>query len=554
MMTRYVRSLTMRILALAASLGFVPGNAFSQSFTWTPVPTSLPGSISVFSGTAAGPIHAYYARIDYADTLVKAVALRSTVPARKEAVSTLAEASHAYVAINGGFFDVGSGASYSLVIGEGRLIDKQLAAVSRSAGTYPLMRANFGVMEDRSLETAWIYHFGNEITDVYRFPLPLAHTPTTIAPAPQQQDGSPWEGVLQAIGGGPNLVSGGQVNVTYDQEVMFGSGVGLSNGDPRTAIGYTANGEIILFVVDGRGASAGMSLPQVAQTMIDLGCVEALNLDGGGSSTFYADGLVRNTPSDGTERLVASAFGILPAPSYDHQIDTDDAGYSETGSGWLTTQYPGYFGSQPARIVQTGSGDKRATFRFHIPAQAEYEIFAWWPTSPIWGTNTPFIVYSQGNIDTVRVDQTVNGGGWNLIGTFTLAAGLDSVVVSNDAVGTSGTAFIVADGLRVLTYDRSLAVGVQVGEAVPVSLELDQNYPNPFNPRTTIRYRLSEHGHVSVRIYDALGQLVEELVDQAQGPGEFHTLWDAEAHSSGLYYCRLMQNGHSQVRAMTLLR
>jgi hypothetical protein len=528
--------------------------AAGQAFTWTPVATDLPPSVRVYAGTAAGPINAFYAEIDYGDTLVDALALRSTTSGKKETVSSFAQKSKAYVAVNGGFFDGTSGASYSLVVSDGKLIEKQWPAVSRTAGTYPLVRANFGVMSDRSLQTAWIYHFSNELSGVYRFLQPLPHTQTTIAPAPQQADGSPWTGVLQAVGGGPNLVSNGSLNVTYDQEVMFGSGVGRDNGDPRTAIGYTIDGKIILFVVDGRGASIGMSLPQVAQTMINLGCVEAINLDGGGSSTFYAGGQRRNTPSDGSERLVASAFAIVPVPSYDNQMDTDASGYSESGTGWLSTIDPGYFGTQTTRIVQAGSGDKAATFRFQVPAEAEYEISAWWTATVIRAINTPFIVYSKGRVDTVRLNQTTNGGKWNLLGTFTLPAGLDSVMISNDAVGNSSPAFIAVDGLRVVSYDRSVAVGISPAAEFPTTFELGQNYPNPFNPRTTIRYRLSESGHVSLQIYDILGRGVETLVDQMQQPGEYHIRWDATGRASGMYLCRLSQNGSAQVRTMLVLK
>ena len=540
--------------ASAALVLIAYAESFSQSFTWTPVATALPTSVSVYSGTAPGPINAYYAEIDYSDTLVKAIALRSVTPDKRETVSSFAQKANAYVAINGGFFGGSPTQSYSLVVSEGQLVDKQLASVSRTAGTYPLMRANFGVLSDRSLETAWVFHFDNEMTGIYRFLQPLVHTPTTIAPAPQQQDGSSWAGLVEGVGGGPNLVSNGQVNVTYDQEVMFGSGVGRDNGDPRTAIGYTADAKIIMFVVDGRGASIGMSLPQVAQTMINLGCVEAINLDGGGSSTFFADGQLRNTPSDGTERLVASAFVVVPAPSYDNKMDTDDIGYSETGLGWLTTIDPGYFGTQRTRIVQTGTGDKYATFRFQLPKEVECEVYAWWTSTVIRAINTPFTVYSKGRVDTVRRDQTTNGGRWNSLGTFTFPAGLDSVMISNDAVGNSTTAFIAVDGLRVLTYDRSIAVGVRRTEDVPGTFTLDQNYPNPFNPRTTIRYRLPNPGQVTLRIYDSLGRVVAVLVDRIQGPGEFHTIWDGAGLSSGLYFCQLTQNGSSQVRAMTLLR
>ena len=69
---------------------------------------------------------------------------------------------------------------------------------------------------------------------------------------------------------------------------------------PRTAIGIKADGKIILLTVDGRQAnSAGMSLPELTSTMRWLGCVSALNLDGGGSTTLWvADKGVINYPSD----------------------------------------------------------------------------------------------------------------------------------------------------------------------------------------------------------------------------------------------------------------
>ncbi|MEZ4761958.1 MAG: phosphodiester glycosidase family protein [Calditrichia bacterium] len=68
--------------------------------------------------------------------------------------------------------------------------------------------------------------------------------------------------------------------------MFFGSGVGFDNGDPRTAVGFTADNRVIMLVADGRSStwSNGVSLPELANIMIELGCVEAMNLDGGGSS------------------------------------------------------------------------------------------------------------------------------------------------------------------------------------------------------------------------------------------------------------------------------
>lgn len=81
---------------------------------------------------------------------------------------------------------------------------------------------------------------------------------------------------------------------------------------PRTAIGYNAR-HLFLVVVDGRVPwhSMGMTYRELATLMRQLGCTEAMNLDGGGSSTFWLEGQVMNFPSDFIERRVANALVIL---------------------------------------------------------------------------------------------------------------------------------------------------------------------------------------------------------------------------------------------------
>jgi exopolysaccharide biosynthesis protein len=91
---------------------------------------------------------------------------------------------------------------------------------------------------------------------------------------------------------------------------------------PRTAVGKKADGTIVLFVVDGRAnESAGMSIPELQRTMKWLGCTDALNLDGGGSTTMYVKGEpfkgVVNYPTDNKkfdhegEREVANIILVL---------------------------------------------------------------------------------------------------------------------------------------------------------------------------------------------------------------------------------------------------
>lgn len=100
--------------------------------------------------------------------------------------------------------------------------------------------------------------------------------------------------ILQSIGGTPVLVREGKRWVADD-------GTGFVSGrHPRTVVGWTSEGEVLLVTVDGRqpGRSGGMTLVEAADLMLSLGAVEAINLDGGGSSTFVAAGEVLNRPSD----------------------------------------------------------------------------------------------------------------------------------------------------------------------------------------------------------------------------------------------------------------
>jgi Phosphodiester glycosidase len=120
-----------------------------------------------------------------------------------------------------------------------------------------------------------------------------------------------WRGVLDSIGGIPVLVKGGTVVASDRCQDYF------CGRNPRTAVGITADGALLLAVVDGRrpGWSVGMTLEEEGALMVALGAVRAVNLDGGGSSTMVVNGRVVNHPTDSDgERSVSSAALILPGP------------------------------------------------------------------------------------------------------------------------------------------------------------------------------------------------------------------------------------------------
>jgi hypothetical protein len=113
------------------------------------------------------------------------------------------------------------------------------------------------------------------------------------------------------VGGWPRIVRNG-VSVAASSDSAEGTGPRFSAArHPRSAVGITRGGDTLLFVaVDGRQASSvGMSLTELAQAMLHLGAWDALNLDGGGSTTLVVDDSVVNSPSDPTgERAVGDVL------------------------------------------------------------------------------------------------------------------------------------------------------------------------------------------------------------------------------------------------------
>ncbi len=115
-----------------------------------------------------------------------------------------------------------------------------------------------------------------------------------------------------AIGGGPLLVRDGRAQQWPSQK---GTNTYLLPRHPRTALGFNRK-YLFLVEVDGRqpDLSMGMSFAELADYMKSLGCTEAMNLDGGGSSTFWLQGKVKNSPSDKHERTVANSIFIVRPP------------------------------------------------------------------------------------------------------------------------------------------------------------------------------------------------------------------------------------------------
>ena len=116
------------------------------------------------------------------------------------------------------------------------------------------------------------------------------------------------------IGAGPVLIKDKQIRNTWRFECLPGDyDVNCLNPDPRTAIGVTADKKLVLFVCEGREMTEGVkgySTENVAKILLEFGCTDAVNLDGGGSTCLLINGIETVQPTDGAQRSVGSCIYI----------------------------------------------------------------------------------------------------------------------------------------------------------------------------------------------------------------------------------------------------
>jgi len=126
-----------------------------------------------------------------------------------------------------------------------------------------------------------------------------------IAQTLSKREGNSFTAITAASGVGLRLIRNGQISVEYAAENF--SAKFAETKHPRTAVGLKSDA-LLFVVVDGRqpGYSEGMTLFELAEFLRNAGCTDALNLDGGGSTTLWVRGAVVNRPSDGRERPIAN--------------------------------------------------------------------------------------------------------------------------------------------------------------------------------------------------------------------------------------------------------
>lgn len=280
-----------------------------QLVNWTGIDSlnqRLPPSVRVFAGSNDElPLRAWYAWVDLSQETQARVAV-SDDKDRRETVSDFARDEDACVAVNGGYFrmDDDPATHVGLLMADGEIIEAAIGSVIRNDIRYPTARATLGITDGGRVYIDWV-NSRNDSTIAW--PAPNPNQPGAPAEFPDLSQANPWP-MRDAVSAGPRLLRDGSPSITVDEEVFFGSSIPRVH--PRTAAGVTAEGELILLVVDGRQRdSRGVDLDELAQLLASTGAVDGINLDGGGSSALVVDGVLLNRP--GGERIQREVMSAI---------------------------------------------------------------------------------------------------------------------------------------------------------------------------------------------------------------------------------------------------
>ena len=227
--------------------------------------------------------------------------------------------------VNCSFFSFATNQNLNVVIKDGKLVsynEETIAAKGKDTLTYfHSFFGALGISKKRKADVAWVYTDSTK-RFAYASQSPVHFIKDSLESSDlnyvinktkrgrKASSFSKWK-MQTAIGGGPVLLQNGEIRITNNEERKFG-GKAIYNPEPRTAIGYTKDNKLVILVCEGRSANAaGLSLTQLANILKDIGCVEAVNLDGGGSSCMLINGKETNFPSSkGVQRPVPSVFLI----------------------------------------------------------------------------------------------------------------------------------------------------------------------------------------------------------------------------------------------------
>jgi hypothetical protein len=287
----------------------------------------LPASVHVYRSTDlldGKPNIAYYVEADLKDKQLDFTV--DTTQQRRLTPSKFYEKNDKpLLVVNTTFFSFATNQNLNVVIKNKKLVSYNIHTINgRGKDTFTYRHpfgSAIGISKKRKADIAWLYTDSSlNIPQASQFVLP-AIKDSIQSPeqkylfektsVPHHMGFEKWK-MQTAVGGGPVLLQSGEIKITNEEELKF-VGNAINDKHPRTAMGYTKDNKLIILVIQGRfpGIAEGATLTQEAQIFKDLGCWEALNLDGGGSSCMLVNGKETIKISDAAgQRPVPAVFII----------------------------------------------------------------------------------------------------------------------------------------------------------------------------------------------------------------------------------------------------
>lgn len=299
-------------LVLLTGCGAPPEKNVPLSMTWSDVTTDLglPYGIEVFSGVdEEAPLRAWMARIDPEQPGIDIQVVSSDDDDGRESVSDMVRDKGACLGVNGGYFlqDSESFAHIGLLIADGHFAHSATPGVFVNDQRYPVRRAALGLDKDNLARIGWV---SSRNDSSFWWAAPVDNASGLPVSTEDSTEGLFWN-ARDAVAAGPLIVEDGNVRIPIEEEVFFHTSI--PNVHPRTSAGIDTKGRLLLLVVDGRQQSSrGVSLEELADLMLAFDARQALNLDGGGSSTFIVRDELVNRPAGATyQREVVSGIVVV---------------------------------------------------------------------------------------------------------------------------------------------------------------------------------------------------------------------------------------------------
>ncbi len=246
---------------------------------------------------------------------------------------------------------------------------------------------------------------------------------------------------------------------------------------------------------------------------------------------------VRSTAYDDQYAFAATNMGVFRAALNDGEWAQVNSGLADTNVYALAVMGNALFAGTPGGVyISTNEGTTWTSVNNGL-TKTDVRALAVYGTSIFAGTHGGG-VFVSGN----------KGGIWRAVNTGLTSMNVNALVVSGQNIhaGTTGGGLWMRPISEMLTAIRP--------PATPTTFLLAQNYPNPFNPSTNISFYLKNSSHVTLDIYNSLGQKVEELVNEDLNAGKHNIVWNADNFASGIYFYKLKTNSKIIYNKMVLLK